>query len=108
MIDYIKSFEFASALALFIYWIPAAICLSVYFVTAINLYRADVKSRDEGKYYSPKLTIGWIFWHVWVSITPTANLIALVFDCMADVFRCLGAFMDIPLVPKRKQSKEAA
>lgn len=101
MLDYIKSFEFTSAIALFVYWIPMTICLGVYFVTAINLYRKDVAARDEGKYYSPKLTIGWIVWHLLAAITPAANLIALVFDCMGDVFRWFGNFLDIPLVPKR-------
>lgn len=111
MIDYIKSFEFTSAIALFVYWIPAAICIGVYFFKMIGMYRADIKARDEGKYYSPDLTIGWVFWHVLASITPAANLIALVFDCMADVFKLLGAFMDIPLVPKKAKrpvAKEAA
>ena len=102
MIDYLKSVEFSSTLVLFIYWIPANICLGVYFVTAVNLYRADVRSRDhEAKYYSPKLTIGWIFWHFLAAITPAANLIALVFDCMADLFKFLGSILDIPLVPKK-------
>jgi hypothetical protein len=110
MIDYVKSFEFTSAIALFVYWIPLAICLAVYFITAVNMYREDVKKRDEGDWYSPKLTIGWIVWHVLASIAPAANLIALVFDCMADVFKWFGDFLDIPLVPKRakRAAKEAA
>lgn len=103
MIAYIKSFEFASTIALFVYWIPGAICLAVYFVTAINMYRADVQKRDEGKYYAPSLTIGWIVWHLLAAITPAANLIALVFDCMADMFKWFGDFLDIPLVPKREK-----
>lgn len=105
MIDYVTSFEFTSTIALLVYWLPTAICLGVYFFKMIGMYRADIQKRDEGKYYSPRLTIGWIVWHVIASVTPAANLIALVFDCMADVFKWLGAFLDIPLVPQRSNKQ---
>lgn len=108
MLDYVKSFEFTSTLAILVYWVPAAICFVVYFFRCIGLYKKDMGSCGE-RYYTPELTIGTILWFVLASVTPCANLFALVFDCLASVFKWLGAFFDIPLVPKRRDTtKEAA
>jgi hypothetical protein len=104
MIDYVKSFEFTSTLAMLIYWLPMAICLGVYLFKIIGMYRADLGARDDdAKFYRPTLTIGAIVWRLVLSVTPAVNLFALVFDCMADVFKWLGSFLDIPLVSKRSQ-----
>ncbi len=100
MIEYVKSFEFNSLLALFVYWIPTAICVAVYLFRSIGLYKRDLKKCDE-KYYSPQLTIGLIIGYTILAITPCVNLFAMVFDCLGSVFKWLGRFMDIPLVPKR-------
>ena len=101
MFEYLTSFEFLSALALFIYWIPAAICLSVYFLRCVSLYQKDL-SKCEEKHYSPELTVGLIVWLLICAITPAVNLFALVFDCASSVFKWLGGLLNIPLVSKRE------
>ena len=59
MIDSVKSYamsyEFISMLALFTFWVPAAICLSVYLFRFVGMYKADLaKCGDDG--YRPQLT----------------------------------------------------
>lgn len=101
MIDYLTSFDFTSALAIFLYWIPALICLSVYSVRAVRYYKDDLtKCTDD--YYRPNLTVGRLVWWILCSITPGANLFALVFDCASSIMGFLVDVLDIPLVPKRK------
>jgi hypothetical protein len=98
--DYLRSFEFTSMLALYVYWVPLTVCLVVYFFRTIARYKLDLK-RCEEKHYSPELTIGRIVWYVVLTITPSVNLFALVFDCASSVFKWLGRVFDVPLVPKR-------
>lgn len=105
MIEYVKSFEFTSTVALLIYWTPMAICLGVYFVKIVRMYRADIQKRESRKYYSPTLTVGGILWMFLVSVTPGVNLFGLIFDCMADVFRWFGTVLEIPLVRGRKEQQ---
>ena len=100
MIEYITSFEFTSMLALIIYWIPLLICATVYLTRTLLLYKADLK-KCQDKFYTPTLTVGLIVWRVILTVTPCVNLLATVFDCSSSVFRWLGKFLDIPLVPKR-------
>lgn len=102
MMEYVKSFEFTSMLALYVYWVPLVICAIVYFFRTIHLYKKDLVKREESKFYSPSLTIGTIVWFVLLTITPCVNLFALVFDCASSVFTWLGKVLDIPLVPKQK------
>lgn len=97
MIDFVTSFEFTSFLALLVYWTPLAICTAVYFFRAIRLYRTDLE-KCQKEYYSPELTIGLIFWMLFLSVTPLINIFALVFDCAASVFRLIIDAFDIPLV----------
>jgi hypothetical protein len=100
MREYITSYEFVSMLALFTYWIPLAICLSVYFFRTIKLYRLDLSNCND-KFYTPTLTIGLIVWMFLLAITPAINLFALVFDCAGSVFKWLGKSLNIPLVKKQ-------
>jgi hypothetical protein len=100
MIDYVTSFEFMSMLALFVYWIPLAICVPVYLFRIIGLYKSDL-DKSSNDHYRPELTVGLIVWWVICAITPAVNLFALVFDCASSVFEWLGKFLDIPLVAKR-------
>ena len=79
MNEYLKSFEFNSMLALFVYWIPLAICLSVYFFRTIKIYKQDL-SQCTRERYDPELTIGLIVWYLLISIIPAVNLFALVFE----------------------------
>ena len=102
MIDYVKSYEFLSMLALFTYWIPGGICLAVYFFRVVNLYRDDLKKCHQ-EYYAPELTLGRIVWLVVCAIMPAVNIIALVFDCAGCVFTWLGKVLNIPLVRKREK-----
>jgi hypothetical protein len=99
-LSYLMSFEFTSAIALLVYWTPLAICAVVYVIRGFEAYRADLKCRG-GKYYTPSLTVGSIIWHAVLAITPCVNLFALVFDCLASVFRAIGKFLSVPLVPAR-------
>ena len=100
MIDYIMSYEFVSFLALFTYWIPALICLSVYLFQCIYEYRQDLEKSSKDHYH-PTLTVGIIFWRIILSITPAVNLIAMVFDTASSVFKWLGSVLNIPLVRKK-------
>lgn len=102
MIEYVKSFEFTSMLALFVYWVPLFICAVVYFFRTIKLYKADLKNREKLNFYTPTLTVGLIVWFITCTITPCINLFALVFDCASSVFIWIGKVLDIPLVPDKK------
>ncbi len=100
MIDYAKSYEFMSMLALFTYWIPAFICAAVYLFRSVSLYKTDLDNCEK-KHYYPKLTVGLIVWMIIRAITPAINLFALVFDCASSVFKWLGRVFDIPLVARK-------
>jgi len=100
MIDYVKSYEFISMLALFTYWMPALICAVVYLFRIVVMYKMDLDKCEEN-HYTPKLTVGLIVWFIICSITPAINLFALVFDCASSVLKSLGRFLDIPLVKKK-------
>jgi len=100
MLEYIKSFEFTSTVALMVYWIPLVICAIVYLFRMIGIYKSDLK-KCQDKFYTPELTVGLIVWFVILTITPCVNLLALVFDCASSVFKWLGKFLNVPLVPKR-------
>lgn len=104
MIDYLTSFEFMSFLAIFVYWVPALVCLTVYLFRSLRLYRLDLEKCTE-KFYSPSLTIGLIVWMVICAVTPGINLFTLVFDCASSVFKWLGSVLNIPLVPKRREER---
>lgn len=99
--EWLTSYQFASLLALYTYWIPLAVCSAVYVMRCAAYYRADVKASSE-KYYSPKLTIGYIVWHIIITTLPAINIFAMVFDCAGSVFRWLGDVMDVPLVRAKK------
>ena len=99
MIDYITSFEFASQLAIFIYWIPAAICIAVYVIRFISMYRDDVV-KSQKAHYQPSLTIGYIIGFAVGSFCPVINLFMLFFDAAASAFKFIGKILDVPLVPK--------
>lgn len=105
MTEYSTSFEFTSLIALFIYWIPAAICVFVYLFRDVGIYKRELAS-CENKYYQPELTVGLIVWQILCSLVPAVNLLALVFDCASSVFKWLGKFLNIPLVPKRKAAED--
>lgn len=99
--EWVTSYQFASLIALYTYWIPLVVCSVVYVIECGALYRADVKASAE-KFYTPKLTVGYIVWRVINTTLPAINIFAMVFDCAGPVFRWLGEAMDIPLVRKRK------
>ena len=104
MIDSIKTFalgfEFTSFLALFVYWIPLLVCLTVYLFRAIGKYKQDLKNCTE-KYYTPTLTIGWVVGRLLGSIIPVVNLSCMTFDCLASLFKWIDQFLDIPFVRKQ-------
>ena len=103
--NYAASYEFISMLALFTYWIPMLICLSVYLFRFIGMYKADLK-KCEDEYYTPTLTIGFIVWCLSISIIPAINLFAMTFDCASSVFKWLGTVLNIPLVRARPSAAE--
>lgn len=96
----VTGYEFISMLALFTYWIPLIICLTVYFFRFIGAYKEDLKLCTK-EYYTPKLTLGVIVWYVVISVIPCINLFALVFDCASSAFRWFGRALDFPLVRKK-------
>lgn len=105
MIEYVTSFEFTSFLAVFVYWIPALVCATVYLFRGINAYRTDLQNCTE-RFYHPKLTVGMIIWHLIVVVTPCINLLAMVFDCAGSVFKWLGRVFDFPLVRHQPEGRE--
>ena len=104
MIDYVTSFEFNSQLAIFVYWIPALICIAVYLFRFVGMYKKDV-DKSKGSYYSPELTVGYILALSIGSFIPVINLFMLIFDAAASAFRFIGTILDIPLVPKARGEK---
>lgn len=104
ILNWIKSYEFNSLIGLITYWFPLAICVIVYSIGTLRDYRGDIESSKKD-YYNPSLTVGTIVCRILASIIPVFNIFAMVFDCMASVFRWIGEVFDFPLVPKRKCPK---
>jgi len=104
MIDTIKnaatSYEFLSMLALFTFWVPLTICLTVYLFRFVAMYKKDLQMCSE-MHYRPSLTLGKIVWYLSISIIPGINLFTLVFDCASSLFKWLGRVLDFPLVRAR-------
>lgn len=107
MINYILNFQFNSALAIWLYWLPLFIC-AIYNVGAIY-YDAqdDIKNRDSTTYYKEKLTVGVIVARIITPAIPLWNLLGAVFHTAPVVFKHLfeiiGNIFDIPLIPRRKK-----
>lgn len=110
-IDLVKKYEFNDTLSIYTYWIPLAVCLVVYLLRFLELYRTDLEESKK-EYYYPKLTVGYIIGHLFLAIVPIINLFALVFDCFGSIFGYIRSFLlfidkvfDIPLVPKPSKKK---
>lgn len=101
MLDWIKNYQFNNTLALYTYWIPLGVCVTVYIFRFVERYRDDLKKSEE-TYDVPTLTIGVIVGHLLLAITPAVNLFAMVFDCMGSILKWFGRVLDIPLVKKRR------
>jgi len=100
--NFFTSFQFVSTLALVVYWIPLAICISVYFFRWVSMYRLDLEASKKDS-YSPRLTVGTLIWDLILSVTPCVNLFAMVFDCLGSVLRMIGDVFDMPLVRPRNE-----
>lgn len=104
MIDSIKqflfSYDFMSALAIYTYWVPLLVCAVTYLFRFVHYYQVDLRNCAE-KYYRPNLTIGAIIWHIILTFTPCINMLAMIFDCAGSVFGWLGRTFDTPLVRKQ-------
>jgi hypothetical protein len=99
--NYAMSYEFMSMLALFTFWQPMIVCLTVYAFRFIGAYKRDLaKCQDTN--YSPELTVGVVIRYFIISVMPCVNLFALVFDCGSSVFKWLGEFFSVPLVRAKK------
>ncbi len=105
MIEFVKSYEFMSMLALLTYWIPALICTTVYLFRLVAMYKIDLANCEKSHYQS-SLTIGVILWLSLCAVTPAINLLALVFDCAGSTFKWLGNTFDTPLVRARPQASK--
>ena len=114
MIDWITSTAIwwtTGWIGLFLYWIPAALCVVGYAVMSVGEYQRDVKARAEAykneedkkyRYYRPSLTVGALLWRSLISFVPVANLLVLIFDVLSEYFELAWKFLSIPLVPDRK------
>lgn len=106
MIDYVLNFKFNTLLALYLYWIPLALCLIGYSVRSINNYRNELARRDEcirtGYGYFPTLTLGTLVGRVFCSVIPGLNLVSLVFSVggpmLSEICRFFSDILNIPLV----------
>ncbi|EIQ01109.1 hypothetical protein OpiT1DRAFT_05677 [Opitutaceae bacterium TAV1] len=101
MIEWIKNCQVNGTLALLTYWMPLAVCSTVYTFRLVKKYGEDLKKSCES-YYRPTLTVGMIVGHLLLATMPVVNLVAAVFDCSASVFCWFGRVLDIPVVRKRK------
>jgi hypothetical protein len=90
--------------ALWLYYVPAAICLVVYSIRTTREYRVDYKNSLKDNYY-PKLTVGVILRRILAALLPTFNIFAVVFNCSGSIFDFIGKVFDMPLIPKRKKSE---
>ncbi len=95
-------------LAIFLYWIPMALCAIGYTRNCVDEYYEDVKavSSSDGKFYSQKLRVGTIVWRICVTLIPVANLFALVFRHLhpmcSMVFEALVDVLSTPIVKKKE------
>ena len=102
--------EWNSWMALFLYWMPLALCAYGYTVEFVQKYRKELRDRakaeaDSKAYYSPELTLGWIVGHAVLTVMPVVNVFMAVFyvapRVFGDFFTWIGKALNIPLVPKR-------
>lgn len=111
MFDYILDFQFNSRLAIILYWIPLFFCIFGYTMRSAKNYIKDKEEREKDKhYYVPTDTVGDLVGRFLISLVPIFNLIAAMFDLSPEVFssffRFINKFLDIPLVPKRKDTSK--
>ena len=128
MIDWIKNFEFNTAIAVWLYWVPLIICVIGYLIRTVQDYRKDLISRSKAEEelvafkasatenpreyrrepdpYRPKLTEGRILGRVLAAGVPVVNLCAATCDIgppmFSRFFEMLGKTFDFPLVPPRR------
>lgn len=91
-----------------IYFLPLMICAIGYPIRGINMVRQDLKDRELREYYSPSITIGGLFWGLFVILCPILNLGAAVFDLLpifcARFFGGIYRFCNTPLVPRKRKT----
>ena len=104
--------QWNSWMAVFLYWMPLALCSYGYVVEFVQAYRSELRDRakaeaDDKDYYYPSLTLGWIVGHVLLTVMPMVNLFMAVFytapRVFGDFFSWIGKALDMPLVPKRSK-----
>lgn len=114
MFDYLMQQRFNGFLAIWLYWLPLALCAFGYTLRTGRNYRKDVQTRDDtanaaAKYYTPTDTIGTLIGRAVVTVLPIANTWAAAFDIgpmlFGKLFNWLGRVFDQPLVPKKPEYK---
>jgi hypothetical protein len=106
MIDYVLNFQFNSLLAVYLYWLPLALCVIGYTARTWLEYREELRRREEcvktNYSYFPNLTLGVIVGRIFSAVAPGFNILALVFSVggpmLSSVFGFFGSVLRVPLV----------
>jgi hypothetical protein len=104
MIQFLKNLLLlpVDPLAIWLYYLPASICLVVYFIRTAREYRLDYLNSSKD-YYRPELTVGLILGRLLAALLPTFNIFAVVFNCSGSIFAFIEKVFNMPLVPKKKK-----
>lgn len=110
ILNFFYGFKFNGTLAVYLYWMPLAVCAVGYFIRTAKNYVNDRKKREErGGYYVPSDTIGSLIARAVVTILPIGNMFAAVFDIgpsmLGRFFDWVGAVFNQPLVPDSESAK---
>jgi hypothetical protein len=99
-------YEYGTRHYLWLYALPAAVCLAYAAVDSAADYRDDLRKRDL-EYYSPELKVGTVVWRVLLALCPAVNVLrALLRFLPRLVGRLVSAvedLMSLPLVPARRK-----
>lgn len=113
MIDFVLNFQFNTLLAVYLYWLPLAVCLVGYTVRTVKHYRKEVARREDyirSNYhcFDTTLTLGVVVGRLFCAVVPGLNILAMIFSVggpmLRDIFEFFSDLLNIPLVRPLKKN----
>jgi len=99
--NFLIGFQFSSPVALWLYWIPLAICLVGYIWDFVKDYQRDLGEYQKS-YYDAHLTLGSILGRLLVSFIPLINIGIVMFYhgwmLVKRIFDSLSLLLNQPIV----------
>lgn len=98
---------FTDHLAVWLYFIPLAVCTYTYVMRSIREVQYDLANRDAKGVYIPRATVGTICGRILITVLPGVNAAAayliLIPQYLYDCIVWLRGALDYPLVKPRSK-----